>query len=245
MRCQPCCQTSLPRLLPTPPLAPCSISWSPDGELLLAVNASSGGQPTTVLFKRQAWDTTHLVGHRSSVVAAAANPRMFFAPRRLQAARKAAAERMARAAEGDGSEDGEEQQQDDAAAAAAAGGDGLDGFDDMPSMVCACSSNDKTFTVWSSELALPVLHCQQVRRGHVQRSSRPASQLLCTMPGLVLFALALCADAAPMLPFASVFLMFRCTSAVSSTTFIRLCLAACSCTRATSWTWPGRLTATR
>eukprot|EP00883_Tetradesmus_obliquus_P001968 jgi/Sobl393_1/12080/SZX66567.1 len=143
------------------------ISWSPDGELLLAVNASSGGQPTTVLFKRQAWDTTHLVGHRSSVVAAAANPRMFFAPRRLQAARKAAAERMARAAEGDGSEDGEEQQQDDAAAAAAAGGDGLDGFDDMPSMVCACSSNDKTFTVWSSELALPVLHCQQLHAGNI------------------------------------------------------------------------------
>jgi hypothetical protein len=141
-----------------------SISWSPDGELLLAVNASSGGQPTTVLFKRQTWDTTHLVGHRSSVVAAAANPRMFFAPRKLQAARKAAAERMLKQVEGEGSEDGDDQQQQEADAAAAAA-DGKDAYDDMPSMVCACSSNDKTFTVWSSELALPVLHCQQVRGG--------------------------------------------------------------------------------
>jgi hypothetical protein len=146
---------------------PCSISWSPDGELLLAVNASSGGQPTTALFKRQTWDTTHLVGHRQSVVAAAANPRMFFAPRKLQAARKAAAERMLRQVEGgDGSDDdgdGEDQQQQEDAAAGA--DSSADVYDDMPSMVCACSSNDKTVTVWSSELALPVLHCQQVRLG--------------------------------------------------------------------------------
>ncbi|KAF6253709.1 hypothetical protein COO60DRAFT_393877 [Scenedesmus sp. NREL 46B-D3] len=141
------------------------ISWSPDGELLLAVNASSGGQPTTVLFKRQTWEATHLVGHRSSVVAAAANPRMFFAPRKLQAARRAAAERMLRQADGNGSDDGDEQQQEDAAAAA--GGGSKEAFDDMPSMVCACSSNDKTFTVWSSELALPVLHCQQVHVGNI------------------------------------------------------------------------------
>jgi WD40 repeat protein len=149
----------LPLFLSVP--AACSISWSPDGELLLAVNASSGGQPTTALFKRQTWDTTHLVGHRSSVVAAAANPRMFFAPRKLQAARRAAADRMLRQVEGDGSDDdGEDQQQQEDAAAARA--DSADAYDDMPSMVCACSSNDKTFTVWSSELALPVLHCQQV-----------------------------------------------------------------------------------
>eukprot|EP00882_Tetradesmus_deserticola_P026272 GHRQ01028949.1.p3 GENE.GHRQ01028949.1~~GHRQ01028949.1.p3 ORF type:complete len:118 (+),score=76.57 GHRQ01028949.1:248-601(+) len=92
---------------------------------------------------------------------------MFFAPRKLQAARKAAADRLQRHADGNGSDDADEQQQEEDAAGAAAGGGSGDAFDELPSMVCACSSNDKTFTVWSSDLALPVLHCQQVHTGSV------------------------------------------------------------------------------
>lgn len=140
----------------------CRISWSPDGEHLLAVNAISGGKPTTALFVRQSWQPTFLVGHRASVVAAVANPRMFYAPRKLLAARHKLAAKMQRQAEGQ-VEDGSE----DAAGAAEAAGDGagVSGFDDTPSMVMACGSNDKSLTVWLSELSMPLLHLTQVGKG--------------------------------------------------------------------------------
>eukprot|EP00775_Hariotina_reticulata_P005624 gene5624-5863_t len=34
-------------------------------------------------------------------------------------------------------------------------------------MVMACGSNDRTMTIWVSELALPLMHCSQVHKGPI------------------------------------------------------------------------------
>jgi len=98
-----------------------------------------------------------MVGHTSSVVAAAANPKLFYPPKKLLAARNKQLQEMQAAA---AANEGPGQAAEDQEAAA-----GDDEFECSGAMVMACGSNDKTLTIWCSELALPLMHCRQVRLG--------------------------------------------------------------------------------
>ncbi|KAF8066171.1 abcG22 [Scenedesmus sp. PABB004] len=133
------------------------ISWSPDGEQLMAASAVSGGQPTVCLLKRQSWEQVQLVGHKSAVVAVVANPRLFYAPRALTAARSAQADSVR--AQADGGEPG--------GGAAQRGGAECAGFEDTHSFVLAAGSNDKGASVWCSDLPLPLVVLQQLHAASV------------------------------------------------------------------------------
>lgn len=39
------------------------------------------------------------------------------------------------------------------------------GYEDRPMTVLACGANDKTYTVWGTETALPLIHVSQVIHG--------------------------------------------------------------------------------
>lgn len=134
----------------------CSISWAPDGDLLVAPNGSNNGKPTTCVFKRQVWDAQNLVGHRSSVGAATANPRLFFPSKAMLAARQQLADQLRSEAEGADAGDA-----GDAAVEVKA-----TGFEQNPMTVIACGSTDKTYTVWGTSCALPLLQVSQVGAPH-------------------------------------------------------------------------------
>lgn len=164
-------------------------SWTPDGESLIAMNSCSQQHPTFACFVRGEWDTFYeMAGHKSAVLVSAANPRLFYPPAKLLQQRKQLKEEDGDEEEEEGEEeegsDGEGQQQHkgkgNAAggggagaaakkqAAAANGGGGSREEEEVLSFgpeavsINAAGSNDRSITVWNSELARPLLQVKQV-----------------------------------------------------------------------------------
>jgi hypothetical protein len=140
------------------------MSWSPDGEVLLAANGAQQQHNTICAFARQTWELTTIVGHSGAVLVTSANPRLFYPARKLQ---------QQRMQEGEGEEGQQQQgegQQEGASAAAAAGGSGVgqqggegdEIYGEEAGLVFAAGSTDTTMSIWSSTLQRPMLLVNQV-----------------------------------------------------------------------------------
>lgn len=139
------------------------MSWSPDGEALLAANGAQQQHNTICAFARQTWELTTIVGHSGAVLVTSANPRLFYPACKLHQ------QRMQEGQEEEGQQQQGKGQQGGATAAAAAGGDGgqqggegEDLYAQDAGMVFAAGSTDTTMSVWSSTLQRPMLLVNQV-----------------------------------------------------------------------------------
>jgi hypothetical protein len=130
------------------------------------MNGADGKHLSICVFDRQDWGLTQFMGHKGAVLVSAANPRLFFPPVQLIQQRLAAA-----AADEAGDEDEGEGPAATAAAAAgaaaaaaaaAAATCGELQFEDQACTVFAAGSNDKSVTLWTSNLARPLLQVSQV-----------------------------------------------------------------------------------
>jgi hypothetical protein len=138
--------------MPTHLTYPPRTSWSPDGEILYAANGFEHQQRTVCTFQRQTWEAYEMVGHKGAVLVVSANPRLFYPPLQLHDQRRQ-------------QDDADDQQAGSGGAAAAAARGGSKGplqYGDEPCSLFVAGSTDKTFTMWSTDLARPVLRVSQV-----------------------------------------------------------------------------------
>jgi len=121
---------------------------------------------------RQTWKFYTIFGHTKTVLATAANPRMFFLPAKLlqqreQQAKEQALREGGEGAGGAGGGGGTRETEKEKEKEGGGGGGGADGSEGLEFSQYACNifasgSNDRSIGVWTSNLARPMFHMTQV-----------------------------------------------------------------------------------